>query len=159
MYGFTACYNYKRRSLITSGKISNPFTTQTYISKNFIWDTGASISSIDNTIASKLNLSAVSMKKIQTANGEVSCPIYLVSIILMNDNDNPTFNIPVAGSNLSKETDVLIGMDIISTGSFLFSKHPQSGKLFFEFFSPAMHSFIMPSIIQKIKEQNKKQPK
>lgn len=157
MYGFIAEYNYSRRSLITKGSISNPFTKQKYKSNNFIWDTGATISSIDQDIASKLNLPSISIQTIETANGTVKLPVYPVDIILDIglDNFQPIFRLFAVGSKLAKETDVLIGMDIISKGSFLFSKHKPTGRLFFEFCSPALHSLINPSIIQEINKQKK----
>lgn len=155
MYGFIAEYNYTCRSLITKGSISNPFTKQKYISNNFIWDTGATISSIDQNIANELKLPSVSMQIIETANGTTKLPVYPVDIILDIglDKFQPIFRLFVVGCKLAKETDVLIGMDIISKGSFLFSKHKPTGKLFFEFCSPALHELMSPSIIKEINKQ------
>ena len=146
MYGFIQEYDYSRCSLITKGIISNSFTGKHYNSDRFIWDTGATVSCINEEITNALSLGSISSESVFTANGTKECPVYRVNIALQISKGVQTNfpNLLVVGSKLSGKTDFLVGMDIIRTGSFLFSKHKKTGKLFFEFYCPASHNFITP---------------
>ena len=151
-YGFTVELFPFINSIKTRGKIINPFgNKEGYFSKNFLWDTGATKSGINENIARKLELSIVGNTEIHTAGGKIVCNTYCVDIILPN---GVRFNqIPICGVQLTEGTDVLIGMDIMKAGSFLFSQDRQTGKFFFEFSIPPIHNSIhKPQISAKIKK-------
>ncbi len=151
-YGFTIELLPFTNSIKTHGKVINSFgSKEGYSSKNFLWDTGATNSAINENIARKLELSRVGNIEIHTAGGKIVCNTYCVDIILPN---GVRFNqIPISGVQLTEGTDVLIGMDIIKAGSFLFSQDRQTGKFFFEFSIPPIHNFMHRSQVStKIKQ-------
>ena len=152
MYGFIAECDYKSRSLVTSGIIQNPSNNKR-IASLFIWDTGASVSAINEDFAKKLELNPISFNRIGTANGERDCSVYFCDIVLEIGTPNkPKFSMSVVGGNLTKGTGVLIGMDIIRTGSFLVHTNTKTGRTFFEFFSPSLHQFVYPNIEKRFKK-------
>ena len=136
---YLACkveYSTPINDITTWGCIINLNNKKQYKSPNFLWDTGATISVISLHVAEKLNLKAVSMQSIHTANDVVNSKCYLVDIILPNGL-RVVKNL-VSGLHLSENIDVLIGMDIIKQGSFLFSTDNKTHKHFFQFVIPSL---------------------
>lgn len=109
-----------------------------------VWDTGAKTSSVHKRIVNELGLYAVNDWTMQTANGIAIVTTYFVDITLPNN--VMVSNILVSASDLGDETDVLIGMDIISQGDFSISN--VNGSTTF--------SFRIPSVkeIDYVKEAN-----
>ncbi len=102
---------------------------------NVLWDTGASGSVIDATVARRLGLTPVSRAQVCHANGTAIVNVYIVNIELPSSIMIPMLT--VTEGNLSG-IDVLIGMDVISLGDFSVT-HPKGGTTF-SFQLPSTHS-------------------
>jgi len=89
-------------------KSSQPIEHKTI---NAIWDTGAEMSAVSTNVANELGLVPIGKARNYTAGGVVEVNIYAINILLPS-NINFTM-IPVTGNDLG-DTDMLIGMDIIS---------------------------------------------
>lgn len=149
---FRMTYNKPVKDIKTQGSIVNPNNKERYKSNNFIWDTGATVSCLNVHIIKKLNLSKVSITSVRTASGENQCFSYYVDIILPH---NVGFkHLLVTGLPLAEGIDALIGMDIISTGSFLFTTDTDSKKQVFEFSTPPLPSVC--GYVEKAKKRNEK---
>jgi uncharacterized protein YchJ len=98
-----------------------------------IWDTGATKTAITSKIAQECGLKPTGMCKVGTASGETDACTYLVSIYLPNKVCFPQLR--VTEVNISG-ADVLVGMDIISSGDFAVTN----------FHGKTNMSFRMPSI-------------
>ena len=130
-HAFTRKYNKITNVLRESVIIENSDDNSSISINNAIWDTGASISSINSVLASKLNLKPIGYVNIQTANGECTVPQYIINVKF---NENLEIErLIVTGNNLVN-IDMLLGMDIINHGQFTISN---SGF--------TMISFIVPS--------------
>lgn len=81
-----------------------------------LWDTGASTSSIDIRVADELGLTPIGRTVIGTANGMVEVNTYIIDITLPNH--VTVADVIVTSSDLGKDIDLLIGMDIIRHGDF-----------------------------------------
>jgi predicted aspartyl protease len=99
-----------------------------------IWDTGAMKSVVSTRIVDRLGLSPIGKIRVYHANGESLVGQYLVNIILPNQ-IGCSF-LQVTEGNIS-DTDVLIGMDIISRGDFAVTA--AGGKTKFSFQIPSTH--------------------
>ncbi len=87
------------------------------ISKNItaLWDTGATNSVISTKLASKLNLPPVGITRVNGVGGVHETRQFLVSIQLQN---KVTYSPVLVTEGDFADFDLLIGMDIIATGSF-----------------------------------------
>ena len=151
-HAFSVTYKQPVKNIKTSGWIVNPNNRERYKSNNFIWDTGASASCLNTHITEKLNLSRVSITTVRTASGENQCFCYYVNIILPH---KVVFkNLLVTGLPLAKGIDALIGMDIISMGSFLFTMDTNIKKQVFEFSTPPLPS--VSGYVEKAKKRNER---
>ena len=113
---------------------------------NAIWDTGASNSVISKKVIDTLNLQKIDDVKVQTANGLRDSEAYLINIFLPN---RVAFSaIRVTDGNIT-ETDVLIGMDIISRGDIAITN--KSRKTVMTFQMPSSHSFDFVKEIDRAK--------
>ncbi len=83
-----------------------------------IWDTGATHSVITSKIVKDLNLKPVGMTIVHTANGQAHQKQYIVNFYLPNQVMFGMLRVTEAPLH---ETDILIGMDIISQGDFCIS--------------------------------------
>ncbi|MBI3232244.1 MAG: clan AA aspartic protease, partial [Candidatus Doudnabacteria bacterium] len=83
-----------------------------------IWDTGATHSVITSKIVQELNLKPVGMTVVHTANGQAHQKQYIVNFYLPNQVMFSMLRVTEAPLH---ETDILIGMDIISQGDFCIS--------------------------------------
>ena len=114
----------------TSNPSFKPFEQKTI---NAIWDTGAEMSAVSKDVVEKLGLIPVGKAKNYTAGGIVNVDIFVINIQLPS---NIGFEmIPVTGNELG-DTDMLIGMDIISKGDFAITN--VSGKTVFSFRIPSV---------------------
>ena len=98
-----------------------------------IWDTGASNSVISSRFAKQLNLKPTGVTKVNGVNGEHESSQYLVSIGLEN---GVNFSPVVVTEGEFVGFDVLIGMDIITTGSFAITN--KNGKTTMSFSHPSL---------------------
>lgn len=112
---------------------------------NAIWDTGAVGSVISTNVVNALNLKPTGKTRVLHANGDAIVNTYTVNIFLPNKVAFPS--LPVTEGILG-DTDVLIGMDIISRGDF--SITASQGKTKFSFQIPSTHD------IDYVKEYNQK---
>lgn len=83
-----------------------------------IWDTGATHSVITSKIVRELDLKPVGMTIVHTANGKAHQKQYYVNFYLPNRVMSGMLRVTEAPLH---ETDILIGMDIISQGDFCIS--------------------------------------
>lgn len=99
-----------------------------------IWDTGATGTSITKEAANFLGLKPVRKIKTHHANGESVVDVYLVNVYLPN---GVGFSmVPVSECKLPNGVDMLIGMDIITTGDFSLTNYKDK----------TMFSFRVPSV-------------
>lgn len=149
---FKIVYNQPVNTIKTPGLIINPNNKEKHKSNNFIWDTGATASCLNIHIIKKLNLSKVSIKSVRTASGENECFSYYVDIILPHKVGFK--HLLVTGLPLAEGIDALIGMDIISTGSFLFTTDTDTKKQVFEFSTPPLPAVC--GYVEKAKKRNER---
>ena len=89
---------------------------------------------------------------IRTASGENQYFCYYVDIILLH---NVGFKrLLVTGLPLAEGIDALIGMDIISAGSFLFTTDTSTKQQIFEFSTPSLPA--VSGYIEKAKKRNER---
>jgi predicted aspartyl protease len=105
--------------------------------ENFVglWDTGATNSVISKNVIERLGLIPTGIGRVFHAGGESIVNTYVVNIYLPN-------NVGIHSLRVTEgilETDVLIGMDIISYGDF--SVCQSEGKTKFSFQIPSTHDF------------------
>lgn len=103
---------------------------------NGLWDTGATGSMITEKIVKELGLIPVRQIETHHAQGTSINNLYYVNIALPNGIVIP--NVPVADGKLI-DTDVLIGMDIISLGDFSITN--RNGGTVFSFQIPSTHEY------------------
>jgi len=81
-----------------------------------LWDTGASRSAINNQVVEVCNLQPIGRAKVQTADGVRDTEVYGVNLYLPSQ--VAIGYIKATCGDLGPDTDVLIGMDVITTGDF-----------------------------------------
>ena len=149
---FKVVYNNFDGTIKTTGIIKNPHNNQEYKSNSFVWDTGATTSCLSDRVVEKLNLLKVSKINVKTASGEHQSFRYYVNIILPNK--LKIQRLLVTGLPLAEGNDVLIGMDIISAGSFLFTTDNSLKKFVFQFsFPPLPH---LDDFVEKSNKRNQR---
>jgi hypothetical protein len=110
--------------------------------KRALWDTGATSSTISGTLASQLCLPVTGEREMRGAGGRYRAKEYLSGLLLPNHIVIPSMSLyEFAGSD---HFDMLIGMDIISLGDFLVSKH--NDNLLFSFHYPSMNGISLDKI-------------
>lgn len=114
---------------------------------NAIWDTGATNTAISNKVVEKCKLMPTGRATSNTANGQAIVNTYLIDVELPND-------VIIKGVTASEFTavegaDLLIGMDIITSGDFSISNY--KGKTTFSFRSP---SFAETDYVRQFKTMN-----
>ena len=119
-----------RTQIITDVKISRPDKTQTILAKA-LWDTGTTYSSITNRVAEVLSLTEVRKVKTLNTTGEheensYSAILHLEELSWSCEYDMIPSNAFIEGQN----HNVLIGMDIISTGNFSLVRISENQLLF-----------------------------
>lgn len=101
-----------------------------------IWDTGATHSVVTANIVRELNLKPIGMTIVHTANGEAHQKQYIVNFYLPNQIMFSMLKVTEAPLH---QTDILIGMDIISRGDFCVSNF--EGKTVLTFRLPSCEEF------------------
>ena len=111
-----------------------------------IWDTGATNTVITEKVVNECGLKPISVAHVNTANGERISNVYFVSVWLPN---NVRFaQARATEGTLPGDADVLIGMDIITTGDFAVTN--KDGKTNFSFRYPSIEclDFVKQKPIQ-----------
>ncbi len=135
---FTTSYDGIARVLSTPIKIFSAFDSNKTKELIGIWDTGATHSSIHKKYADELNLPVVGMCQVNTAGGTVNATQHLINMILPNQQ---MITLMVTATDLVN-TDMLIGMDIISQGDFAVSNYEGNTRLNFRMPSIAHTDFV-----------------
>lgn len=116
---FTLKYDNICRAIVSDISVSEPYDTDVpppgVIPRNFIglWDTGATGTCISKNVAEQLRLAPVGTTVMHTAAGTITTNRYIVNIELPNEIAFPFVEVYEAELH---DTDVLIGMDIITSG-------------------------------------------
>ena len=112
-----------------------------------VWDTGATASVITQKVVEECDLKPVGMTRVFHANGESIAEVYLVNIGLPN---KVAFADAKVTKGFLRDTDVLIGMDIITQGDFAVTNTE----------SKTVFSFRIPSVqrIDYVQEAKKGTP-
>jgi predicted aspartyl protease len=112
-----------------------------------LWDTGAMASVISTNVVNMLGLKPIGRARVFHANGESTVYTYLINISLLNNIEFPAL---LVTEGLLGDTDVLIGMDIISKGDFAVTASDGNTKMTFQI--PSTHEIdFAQEIIQKAK--------
>ena len=123
-----------------SGVSDSPEATMSPPRREFevLWDTGASASAIDKRTATKLALKPVDrVDEVYHADGvKRGVNVYAVNFSL--GPDQPGINIMATEATLS-DCDMLVGMDVITSGDFVVTRH--DGRVRMTFRVPPMGHF------------------
>jgi hypothetical protein len=111
--------NRRNRIIIPVQLYSYPFNSMLTLSANAIWDTGATMSAITPEIQNKLKVKPVDKKTIAGIHSTQEVDVVLITIELPNRVIKQT--IKAAVCNMASNSEMLIGMDIISLGDFALS--------------------------------------
>ena len=123
----TTKWNGITQILNTEAGVSIPFSLQDVKDqkinvdiKNYkaIWDTGATFSVITSKVVKEVDLKPIGITRVHTANGEAHQKQYLINLYLPN---KVVFGLLRVTEAPLYQTDILIGMDIISKGDFCLS--------------------------------------
>lgn len=109
-----------------------------YMSQNAMWDTGATNTLISSKIVKTLGLKPFGKSGISSANGIIETNTYLVHVSI------PTGSVVTNVLALEDENDdyeVVISMDIISRGDFVFTNH--EGHSTFSFRIPSEEEIVL----------------
>lgn len=112
-----------------------------------IWDTGATASVVTQKVVDACGLLPIGMVEVHGVNSKHLSEIYLINIFLPNGVGFAALQ--VTKGNLGDDSDVLIGMDVISRGDFVITNNVNT-----------VFSFRVPSqtTIDFVKEHNNKIP-
>ena len=133
---YTAAYSKPALSISTVCKISEPYDASfdsgmhpPYHELNAIWDTGAMRSTISTKIARKLNLIPLGQTRVCHADGESFCNYYVVNLLLPNKME---IKMLMVNDGRLTDTDMLIGMDVISLCDFAITNAGKETKFSFQ---------------------------
>lgn len=115
-----------------------------------VWDTGATNTVVTSTVIERIGSRPITYVPVGTAGGEVkNAPVHLLNIVLPNNVIIP--NIQVTELKDLNSCDILVGMDIISSGDFAIT-HP-SGRAVFSFRMPSSRpiDFVPESNLHNLK--------
>ncbi|MDR1526281.1 MAG: retroviral-like aspartic protease family protein [Dysgonamonadaceae bacterium] len=112
---------------------------------NALWDTGAMATMISTNVVNLLGLKPIGKARVFHANGESMVYTYLINILLQNEIE---FHSLLVTEGQLSDTDVLIGMDIISEGDFAVTSSDGDTKMSFQV--PSTHEIdFVQEIIRK----------
>lgn len=124
--------------------------TQPFIA---IWDTGASATCISPKISQTLGLGAISMAQVHAAGNTYDSPVYKIDVILPNG--LMVVDVRALEAQNIQGADMLIGMDIITTGDLAITNADNDTWFSFRF-PPARQHIDYAEEASKI-QQNKTQ--
>lgn len=137
---FTSKLDFLARSLITGCGVSEAYDTAlggtlpAVLQYEAIWDTGATGTVITAKVANDLGLKPTGIVTSNHAGGSDQVNTYLVNVYLPNK--ICVVGVQVTEAKLSGNTEMLIGMDIISLGDFSVTNY--QGKTCFTFRIPSI---------------------
>lgn len=124
---FTEKYDKIQRRLINSAVVES---SQNVLPVKAQWDTGATGTCISRELVNRLNLMPTGKVKVSTPSGVGVMNKYVINLVL--NNEIRIQNLIVMDSEIGKQgIDVLIGMDIISTGDFAVSNFDEKTQFSF----------------------------
>lgn len=133
---YTQTYPKPALCISTVCKISEPYDASMdseahppYLELNAIWDTGAMRSTISTQIAQQLNLMPLGQTRVCHADGESICNYYLVNLLLPNRIE---IKMLMVNDGKLTDTDMLIGMDVISMCDFAITDSGTETKFSFQ---------------------------
>jgi hypothetical protein len=103
-----------------------------------IWDTGASATCISPKISQALKLGAISMAQVHAAGNSYDSPVYKVDVLLPNG--LMVVDVRVLEAKNIQGADMLIGMDIITTGDLAITNADNDTWFSFRFPSARLHT-------------------
>ena len=114
------------RVIITPVKISkayDPSKEPRPVTKEYlgIWDTGATGSVITRKVINDIGLKPIAMTQVHTAKGVTNSLVFLINMVLLNNVG--ISNIRATEGIITGDSEVLVGMDIISQGDFVITNH------------------------------------
>ncbi|MFZ5975751.1 MAG: SEC-C metal-binding domain-containing protein [Bacillota bacterium] len=127
---FTVQHSTLVHQLITKVTVINPINNKS-IEVNAIWDTGATSTCITNKVVNDLGLEQTGVCTISTASGISQAPRYGISLKLPNNLHINPFQADMV--TLHDNVEMLIGMNIITTGDFALTNHNNKTTLSFVF--------------------------
>lgn len=133
MSSFNIVYNYTVNRLTSACFVSSVtvHTKPENLRCKAVWDTGATMSCISRHIVEALGLIPVKAINVSGVGGRLLTNAFIVSISLPNDITFPFITVP---EGFLEDSDVLIGMDIISKGDLVISN--EKGETSFSFRTP-----------------------
>lgn len=133
---YTQTYPKPALCISTVCKISEPYDPAldseahpVFHELNAIWDTGAMRSTISTQIAQQLNLMPLGQTRVCHADGESICNYYLVNLLLPNKIE---IKMLMVNDGKLTDTDMLIGMDVISMCDFAITDSGAETKFSFQ---------------------------
>ena len=133
---YTQTYTRPASCISTPCKIGEPFDSNfdtgshpSYLNLNAIWDTGAMRSTISTQIARQLNLTPLGQTRVCHADGESLCNYYVVNLLLPNKIE---IKMLMVNDGKLTDTDMLIGMDVISPYDFAITNPGKQTKFSFQ---------------------------
>ena len=138
---FVKEYSTLAQELHSSAEIFNYFDPSFSIkTEKALWDTGANRTAVNIFLIEKLKLNPVSKVTVQGAHGPQDVDTYMINLQLGGLNQVLYHEIEVSGLGLGDDTDVLIGMDIITLGDFAISN--AHGKTTFSYAVPPFENKV-----------------
>lgn len=117
-------------------KISEPYDASfdtgehpPYLELNAIWDTGAMRSTISSQIVNELRLISLEQTRVCHADGESTCNYFVVNLLLPNKIE---IKMLMVNDGKLTDTDMLIGMDVISLCDFTITSPGTNTKFSFQ---------------------------
>ena len=133
---FTQFYPKPALCIATVCKISEPYDScidtgahPPFVEVNAIWDTGAMRSTISTQVAQKLGLFPIGQTRVCHADGESICNYYVVNLLLPNGIE---VKMLMVNDGRLTDTDMLIGMDIITLCDFAITSSGAETKFSFQ---------------------------
>ena len=127
-------YKMRQYEIISDVKIS-PYASKAKKGATYkaLWDTGSDFTAITKKVVDDLKLRAIREIPVNTANGMMMSKEYVINVILP---DNISKLVRATECIMNDDTDILIGMDIITDGDFAISSDVQ-GNMYFAYRSPS----------------------
>lgn len=124
------------RELVTEAVLRDPISKSHIRLKRVVWDTGATNSAINESVAKNLGLVPTGKTSVTTSNGTSIVNTYVVEVVLPNQ--VMVHNLMVSEGKLGSVTEMLIGMDVIAHGDLTVQN--VRGKTEFSFCFPAFET-------------------
>lgn len=121
------------RELVTSVVLQDPISKKHLRLDRAIWDTGATNSCINKSVATKIGIIPTGKTNVISASGSNIVNTFVVEMTLPNH--VTVRNLLVSEGNLGPNIDMLIGMDVIGHGDFVVQNN--NGHTEFSFCLPA----------------------